>query len=190
MIILSCYYMVISSYHHLLISSFDHMIIWLIILLYYYYQHIASGYVSFVLCWVRSFRSHCEIYRASTTHICWRSGNMLQHCPSHCVIIAPAYTFDAGFFDVVVLFLLKSKTEILQNIFFTRSVSQTLGTNKGGMLCYYYSWLIKKNPSSPARRRRRSDLGYVCTICMYIVSLTLLCYFIMLVCDHIVILSY
>ena len=189
MIILSCYYMVISSYHHLLISSFDHIIIWLIILLYYYYQHIASGYVSFVLCWVRSFRSHCEIYRASTTHICWRSGNMLQHCPSHCVIIAPAYTFDAGFFDVVVLFLLKSKTKILQ-IFFTRSVSQTLGTNKGGMLCYYYSWLIKNNPSSPARRRRRSGLGYVCTICMYIVSLTLLCYFIMLVCDHIVILSY
>ena len=138
------------------------------------------------MCWVRSFRSHCEIYRASTTHICWRSGNMLQHCPSHCVIIAPAYTFDAGFFDVVVLFLLKSKTEMLQQYILLRD-----RTHKPyGMLCYYYSWLIKKNPSSPARRRRRSGLGHVCTICMYIVSLTLLCYFIMLVCDHIVILSY
>ena len=72
---------------------------------------------------------------------------MLQHCTSRWQIIAPANTFENFFSEVPVFSVLKDKTRFLQKKIFTGSAAKLIGTKSGGMLYYFNSLLIKKNPS-------------------------------------------
>ena len=76
---------------------------------------------------------------------------MLQHCASRWEIIAPAYTLGSCFWlfsEFAVFNVLKGKTRILpKNVFLWVGCAKLIGTNSGGMLCYFDSLLItKKNP--------------------------------------------